>query len=50
MNKPVALIVGAGTGISSAFAEALTAADYRVALAAVGRNDRRDTHPSRRFV
>jgi NAD(P)-dependent dehydrogenase (short-subunit alcohol dehydrogenase family) len=34
MNKRVALIVGAGTGIGSAFAEALTAEGYRVALAA----------------
>ena len=33
MNSPVALIVGAGTGISSAFAEALLADGYRVALA-----------------
>lgn len=34
MNKPVALIVGAGPGISGAFAEALVAADYQVAVAA----------------
>ncbi|MCY7305952.1 MAG: SDR family NAD(P)-dependent oxidoreductase [Rhodoferax sp.] len=34
MNKPVALIVGAGPGISGAFAEALVAADYHVAVAA----------------
>ena len=33
MNSPVALIVGAGTGISSAFAEALLTDGYRVALA-----------------
>ena len=34
MNKPVALIVGAGPGISAAFAEALLADGYQVALAA----------------
>jgi len=34
MNKPVALIVGAGPGISGAFAEALVAANYQVAVAA----------------
>src|SRR5271165_2146993 len=34
MNKRVALIVGAGPGISSAFAEALLADGYKVALAA----------------
>ncbi len=34
MSKRVALIVGAGPGISSAFAEALLADGYRVALAA----------------
>lgn len=34
MGKPVALIVGAGPGISGAFAEALSADGYRVALAA----------------
>ncbi|MEO8857530.1 MAG: SDR family NAD(P)-dependent oxidoreductase [Burkholderiaceae bacterium] len=34
MNQPVALIVGAGPGISGAFAEALVAADYQVAVAA----------------
>jgi NAD(P)-dependent dehydrogenase (short-subunit alcohol dehydrogenase family) len=34
MNKPVALIVGAGPGISAAFAEALLAGGYQVALAA----------------
>ena len=34
MKKPVALIVGAGPGISGAFAEALVAADYQVAVAA----------------
>jgi NAD(P)-dependent dehydrogenase (short-subunit alcohol dehydrogenase family) len=33
MNKPVALIVGAGPGISGAFAEALVANGYQVALA-----------------
>jgi len=33
MNRPVALIIGAGPGISGAFAAALVAADYRVALA-----------------
>jgi NAD(P)-dependent dehydrogenase (short-subunit alcohol dehydrogenase family) len=33
MNKPVALIVGAGPGISGAFAEALAADGYQVALA-----------------
>ena len=33
MNKPVALIVGAGPGISGAFAEALVADGYQVALA-----------------
>ncbi len=34
MNKRVALIVGAGPGISSAFGEALLADGYKVALAA----------------
>jgi NADP-dependent 3-hydroxy acid dehydrogenase YdfG len=34
MNKRVALIVGAGPGISSAFGEALVGDGYRVALAA----------------
>ncbi|MGO9425113.1 MAG: SDR family NAD(P)-dependent oxidoreductase [Steroidobacteraceae bacterium] len=34
MNKRVALIVGAGPGISSAFGEALVADGYKVALAA----------------
>jgi NAD(P)-dependent dehydrogenase (short-subunit alcohol dehydrogenase family) len=34
MAKPVALIVGAGPGISGAFAEALSADGYQVALAA----------------
>jgi NAD(P)-dependent dehydrogenase (short-subunit alcohol dehydrogenase family) len=34
MSKPVALIVGAGPGISLAFAEALVAAGYQVGLAA----------------
>jgi NAD(P)-dependent dehydrogenase (short-subunit alcohol dehydrogenase family) len=34
MNKPVALIVGAGPGISGAFAEALVGANYQVAVAA----------------
>jgi NAD(P)-dependent dehydrogenase (short-subunit alcohol dehydrogenase family) len=34
MTKPVALIVGAGPGISAAFAEALLADGYQVALAA----------------
>jgi NAD(P)-dependent dehydrogenase (short-subunit alcohol dehydrogenase family) len=33
MNKPAALIVGAGPGISAAFAEALIADGYSVALA-----------------
>jgi NAD(P)-dependent dehydrogenase (short-subunit alcohol dehydrogenase family) len=33
MSKPVALIVGAGPGISAAFGEALIAAGYQVALA-----------------
>ena len=33
-QKPVALIVGAGPGISGAFAQALTNAGYQVALAA----------------
>jgi NAD(P)-dependent dehydrogenase (short-subunit alcohol dehydrogenase family) len=33
MNKPVALIVGAGPGISAAFGEALVAEGYQVALA-----------------
>ncbi len=33
MHKPVALIVGAGPGISAAFAEALVADGYQVALA-----------------
>jgi NAD(P)-dependent dehydrogenase (short-subunit alcohol dehydrogenase family) len=33
MNKRVALIVGAGPGIGAAFAEALVADDYQVALA-----------------
>lgn len=33
MNSPLALIVGAGSGISSAFGEALLADGYRVALA-----------------
>ena len=33
MNKPVALIVGAGRCISAAFGEALVAEGYRVALA-----------------
>lgn len=33
MNKPVALIVGAGPGISAAFGEALAAEGYQVALA-----------------
>ena len=33
MNKPVALIVGAGPGISAAFGEALVADGYQVALA-----------------
>ena len=33
MHKPVALIVGAGPGISAAFAEALAAEGYAVALA-----------------
>src|ERR1700722_12509684 len=33
MNKPVALIVGAGPGISGAFGEALVADGYQVALA-----------------
>jgi NAD(P)-dependent dehydrogenase (short-subunit alcohol dehydrogenase family) len=33
MNKPVALIVGAGPGISAAFAEALVADGYQVAVA-----------------
>jgi NAD(P)-dependent dehydrogenase (short-subunit alcohol dehydrogenase family) len=33
MNKPIALIVGAGPGISGAFGEALVAAGYQVALA-----------------
>ena len=33
MNEPVALIVGAGPGISGAFGEALAADGYRVALA-----------------
>jgi NAD(P)-dependent dehydrogenase (short-subunit alcohol dehydrogenase family) len=33
MNRPVALIVGAGPGISGAFAEALVADGYQVALA-----------------
>jgi NAD(P)-dependent dehydrogenase (short-subunit alcohol dehydrogenase family) len=34
VNKPVALIVGAGPGISLAFAEALVGAGYQVGLAA----------------
>src|SRR5450631_2001015 len=34
MSKPVALIVGAGPGISLAFAEALVGAGYQVGLAA----------------
>jgi NAD(P)-dependent dehydrogenase (short-subunit alcohol dehydrogenase family) len=34
MSKPVALIVGAGPGISSAFGEALVTDGYQVALAA----------------
>jgi len=34
MSKPVALIVGAGPGISFAFAKALVAGGYQVALAA----------------
>lgn len=34
MNKPVALIVGAGPGISAAFGEALLADGYKVGLAA----------------
>ena len=34
MTEPVALIVGAGPGISAAFGEALVADGYRVALAA----------------
>ncbi len=34
MNRPVALIVGAGPGISGAFGEALVADGYQVALAA----------------
>jgi NAD(P)-dependent dehydrogenase (short-subunit alcohol dehydrogenase family) len=34
MSKPVALIVGAGPGISHAFAEALVGAGYEVGLAA----------------
>jgi NAD(P)-dependent dehydrogenase (short-subunit alcohol dehydrogenase family) len=33
MNRPVALIVGAGPGISAAFGEALVAEGYQVALA-----------------
>jgi NAD(P)-dependent dehydrogenase (short-subunit alcohol dehydrogenase family) len=33
MSKPVALIVGAGPGISLAFAEALVGADYSVGMA-----------------
>jgi|GEM_PF-2051328 len=33
MNKPVALIVGAGPGISAAFAQALVADGYQVAVA-----------------
>ena len=33
MNKRVALIVGAGPGISAAFGEALAADGYQVALA-----------------
>ena len=33
MNKRVALIVGAGPGISAAFGEALVAEGYQVALA-----------------
>jgi NAD(P)-dependent dehydrogenase (short-subunit alcohol dehydrogenase family) len=35
MNKPVALIVGAGPGISAAFGEALIADGYDVALASL---------------
>ncbi len=34
MNQPVALIIGAGPGISGAFAQALVADGYQVALAA----------------
>ena len=38
MNERVALIVGTGPGISAAFAEALVADGYQVALAALDRS------------